>query len=114
MRLAAEEREKNLDKGWFVARVDENPKKLGEAGVYTVVRYNKGDWIIFVRWHVFDASKVDGSGDRFYKKELFQWIPCESIVKGVRSEVKLPWVGQCYWLSSGLVEDIEEYGDVSV
>ena len=82
--------------------------------MHAAVHYNKGDWIVFVRWYLFDASKVDGSGDRFYKKGSSQWIPCGSIVKGVRSEVRLPWVWRHYRLSSGLVEDIEEYGDVSV
>ena len=114
VRQAAEERLENPEEAWFVAKLEEKPKKLEEAGVYAAVNYNKGDWIVFVRWYEFDASKVDGSGDRFYKKGPSQWIPCGSIVKGVRSEVRLPWIGRHYRLCRELVEDIEEYGDITV
>ena len=90
---AAWERLENPDEAWFVAKLEEKPKKLEEAAVYAAVHYNNGGWIFVVSWYLFDAFKVDGSGDRFYKKGSSQWIPCGSIVKGVRSEVRLPWVG---------------------
>ena len=114
VRMAEEERLENPGEEWFVARVEEKPRKLEEAGVYAAVHYSKGDWIVFVRWFVFDASKNNEHGDQFYTKRALQWIPCESIVKGLRSEVKLHWNGQRYQLKRDLVEDIEEYGDVTV
>ena len=80
LQLATEEREENPDKDWFVARVEEKAKKLEEARVYTTVHYEKNDWIVNVRWYLFIPYKVDGNGDRFYKKGLPQWIPCGSIV----------------------------------
>ena len=113
VRQAAEERLENPDEAWFLAKVEEKPKKLEEAGVYAAVQFSKGDWIVLVRWYLFDPSKVD-QGDRFYKKGASQWIPCGSIVQGIRSEVRLPWGGRHYRLDRGLAEDIEEYGSVSV
>ena len=62
--------------------------------MYAAMPFEKGDWIVFVRWYVFDPSKSNDDGDRFYRKGRTQYIPCESIVQGVRSEVKLPWVGR--------------------
>lgn len=114
VRQATEERLENPNEAWFLAKVEEKPKKLEEAGVYAAVHYSKGDWIVFVRWYEFDASKKNDDGDRFYKKGASQWIPCGSIVKGLRSEVNLPWMGRHYRLNRGLAEDIEEYGDVAV
>ena len=114
VRLAAEERDINPDEEWFVAKIEEKPRKLEEAGVYAAVPFEKGDWIVLVRWYVFDPSKANGDGDRFYRKGRTQYIPCGSIVQGVRSEVKLPWVGRHYRLSRDLVDDIVEYGDLCV
>ena len=79
-----EERDENPDEEWFVAKLEEKAKKLEEARFYTVVHYNKGDWIVYASWYLFDPSKVDGSGDRFYKRGPPQWIPCGSIVQGLR------------------------------
>ena len=114
MRQAEEERLENPGEEWFVAKVEEKPRKLDEAGVYAAVHYSKGDWIVFVRWYVFDASKKNDDGDRFYTKGGPQWIPCGSIVRGLRSDVKLHWNGRRHQLKRGLVEDIEDYGDLSV
>ena len=93
VRQAEEERLENPGEEWFVAKVEEKPRKLDEAGVYAAVHYSKGDWIVFVRWYVFDASKKNDDGDRFYTKGGLQWIPCGSIVRGLRSDVKLHWNG---------------------
>ena len=54
-----------------MAKVEEQPRKLEEAGVYAAVHYSKGDWIVFVRWYVFDASNKNDDGDRFYTKGDF-------------------------------------------
>ena len=114
VRQAEEERLENPGEEWFVAKVEEKPRKLGEAGVYAAVHYSKGDWIVFVRWCVFDASKKNDDGDRFYTKGGLQRIPCGSIVRGLRSDVKLHWNGRRHQLKRGLIEDIEECGDASV
>ena len=64
-----------------MATVKEKPRKLDEDGVYAAVvyaamHYIKGDWIVFVRWYGFDASKKNDSGDRFYKKGV---VPVDSL-----------------------------------
>ena len=97
-----------------MAKVEEKPRKLEEAGVYAAVNYSQGDWIVFVCWYMFGASKKDDNGDRFYTKGALQWVPCGSIVRGLRSKVKLHWNGRRHQLKIELLEDIDEYGDVSV
>ena len=112
--MAEEERLENPGEEWFVVRAEEKLRTLKEAGVYAVVHYSKGDWIVFVCWYMVDASNKNDIGDRFCTKGALQWIPCGSIVRGLRSDVKLHWNGRRHQLKRDLVEDVEEHGDVSV
>ena len=97
----AEERLKNSGEVWFVVTVEEKPGKLKEARVYATVPYSKGNYIVSVRWYVFDASRNNDNTDKFYTNRSLQWIPCGSIFKGQMSEWSYSGMVNTGWLSWG-------------
>ena len=113
VRVSNEEKAANPDEEYFVAKIEEKAVKLEEAGVYSAVQFKKNDWIVFVRWYEFVATKQNRRGDRFYKKGFAQWIPCGSIIRTLNQTVTLRWSGGYYQLSFELNRHIEEHGDIS-
>ena len=47
VRVHDNERARNWNEDYFVANIEKGARKLDEGGVYSAVRYNKGDWILF-------------------------------------------------------------------
>ena len=84
----------NPDEEYFVAKIEERVKNIDKDEIYSAVEFNKGDWIVKIRWYVFCPSMTNRRGDRFYKKGDLQWIGCASIVRAVKSkDVILRWSG---------------------
>ena len=77
------------------------------------MQFEKGDWIVSACWYVFCPSKTNRQCDRFYKKGLSQWIPCNSIVRSIKPrEVIMRWSGNHYRMSKDIDEKIMEFGDL--
>jgi len=89
VRVHNDERANNPDEEHFVAKIEKKARKLDEGGVYSAVKYNKGDWILSARWYGIVASKTNAAGDRFYPEGFAQWIPCNSIIRGLDQAITL-------------------------
>ena len=61
VRVSNSEKEDSPDEEYFVAKIKEKAIKLEESGTYSTI-----------------------PGDRFFKKELAQWIPCGSIIRSLK------------------------------
>ena len=109
--VANEERLLDSKEDYFVAKKDEKGVQLDEAGIYGDVSYKKNDWIVSVCWSVFAPTKTNEKGDRFYRKGFTQWIPCGPIIRCLKKQINLPWVGQYYKLTKALNDHIEDHGD---
>ena len=107
------ERARNPNEDYFVAKIEKGARKLDEGGVYSVVKYNKGDWILFGHWYELVPSKTSAAGDRFYSKGFAQWIPCNSIIQRLEQSITMKWVRPYYRLDGKLHDHIEEKGNIS-
>ena len=66
VRVRNDERANSPNEDYFVAKIEKKALKLDEGGVYSATKYNKNDWIVFVRWDVFVPSKTNKTEDRVY------------------------------------------------
>lgn len=104
----------NPGKDYFVARIEERARKLEKDGMYSAVPYNKNDWIMFVRWYVYQPSYKNRRGDRGYTKGSAQWIACGTIIRSIKEPVTLKWPGKYFRLSRDLHAHIKQYGDIAL
>ena len=81
--------------------------------MYSVVPFKKNDWIVYVRWYNVVPSKKNKAGNRFYSRGSVQWIPCNSIVKGLTMPIVLKWASRHYKLSDMLNSHIQDRGDIA-
>ena len=113
VRIADEEREINPDEEYFVCKIEEKAIILSEAGMYSAVKFKKGDWIVKICWYVFCPSKQNRTGDRFYKMGYAQFIACGSIVRAIKpKDVVLRWSGGYYRPGKQTSRKIEDFGDL--
>ena len=113
VRVSNDERANNPNEDYFVAKIEKKALKLNAGGVYSATKYNKNDWIVFVRWYAFVPSKTNEAEDRFYSKGFAQWIPCNSIIKTLENPITLNWEGRYYKLEKKMHDYIELKGDIS-
>ena len=103
----------NPDEEYFVAKIEERTDQIDKPGFYSAVEFNKGDWIVKIRWYVICPSKTNRRGDRFYKRGDSQWIGCASIVRTIKpNDVVMRWSGQHYMLSKEVSKHLEDCGDL--
>ena len=97
-----DERAINRNEDYFVAKIEKGAWKLDEGGVYSTVKYNKGDWILFGRWYELVPSKTSAARDSFYSK-----------VQRLEQSITMKWVRPYYRLDGKLHDHIEKKGNIS-
>ena len=112
VRIAREDRGKNPDENYFIARLLEKPHQLQKGGTDGTNRFNAGWYVAQIQWYNF--FKCDQRGSRFYKLGEKQKMSCGTFVRGLTRGVKLIYErnSRAYKLDQIMDAYILEYGSL--
>ena len=115
-RIASEDRNLYPNDQYFVATLEDPPRKLDEGGYYGTNHYRAGTWIVTVRWYNFKGE--DGSGNRWYERLPAgneQVMSCFSFIRGLNKTIALEYSRQKrqYKMSEELHSHILRYGNLA-
>lgn len=115
VRIAGEERDTYADMDYFVARIEEAPRKLSKGEVHGTNRFLAGWYVAKLRW--FEKERVDSAGDSvYYLSEQTQVMQCNVFIRSITRPIVLKYLrkDRRYILDRALDEHILKFGTFSL